>query len=401
MAWYGYEGMTPGQTAISGQLEAKDREAAEDALREMLIEVRSLHEVSAPSSESGTLGAEDLLFFNEQLASLSEAGLALDDGLEQLARDVESPGFRKWVEELVADMRQGMAIDEAIARREKGLPLLYSRVVRAGIASGNLPATLMNLNQHLRLAGTTRRLIWEAIAYPLVVSAMALSVLSLFFIGVTPRFKEIFTDFGTELPYITLICFAIGDVYPYLLAGLVVVIVVVGLGWQSLRLTKWGRALRDGVLIRIPLLGSLVRASLLARFMRGAATAVGSHLPLPEAVRLASGATGSELLGKDADVLAADVERGESVFASTRKLALIPPIFGFSVETAMQRGTLPLVLGQLAKAYEQRALHSQSMIRALLFPFMLIVVGVLIGGVVIALFLPMVRLINAVSFGGF
>jgi type II secretory pathway component PulF len=399
MAWFGYEGMTPGASAISGSLEADSRETAERLLARMQIEVRALREITPPRAEEASLGAEDLLFFNEQLASLAEAGIALDEGLQQLARDVSSPRFRRWIDGLVADLKQGVAIDEAIARRERGLPLLYSQVVRAGIQSGDLPATLMNLNQHLRLVGTTKRLIWEAMAYPLIVVFLALGVVSMFIIGVVPKFEEILFDFGTEVPVLTRVLFQAAHVFPMLLlVGVGILIALIAI-WQSLRLTRGGRRIRDGILMHVPMVGGLVKASVLARFMRGVATAIASRLPLPEAIRLASSATGSEVLRRDADVLAADVEKGQSVYQSCRKLALIPPIFGFCVETAMGRGSLPHALGQLARAYEQRALHSQSMIRALLFPLMLIVVGVLLGMFIVALFLPLIRVINSVAIG--
>lgn len=399
MAWFGYEGLTPGESAITGRLEAENRESAERMLAHMQLEIRTLREIEPPRAESATLGAEDLLFFNEQLASLAEAGIALDEGLQQLARDVSSPAFRKWIEGLVEDLRQGIAIDEAIARREKGLPLFYSQVVRAGIQSGDLPATLMNLNQHLRLVGTTKRLIWESVAYPLVVIVLALGVVSAFLIGVVPTFEEILMDFGTSIPPVTHLIFELSHIFPLLLIALAGGLLAFILVWQSLRFTGPGRRLRDRILMWVPLLGGLVKASVLARFMRGVATAIASRLPLPDALRLASSATGSEILRRDADTLSADVEQGDSVFRACQRLALIPPIFGFCVETAMKRESLPVALGQLARAYEQRALHSQSMIRALLFPIMLVLVGFLLGLFVLALFLPLVQLVNSVSMG--
>ena len=400
MPWFEYEGLTPGGTAIAGRVEAFDPDRARQELALMHVDVRELHKADAPHRQSAGLTEDDLIFFNEQLASLAQAGIALDEGLAQLARDLNSPRLRQWIEGLVEDLRRGVPIDEAIASRETGLPLLYSRVIRAGVQSGELPATLLNLNQHLRLTGDTRRMLWEMVSYPLVVLAAALSIATFFYGIMVPQFKEIFMDFGTRLPALTLLMMDIGEHYWFIFT--VAVCVVVGLAslWNLLRLSPAGLALREGFILKLPAVGRVYRASLIARFFRAVATSIATGIPLPQAMRLAAGATGSHLLEQDAERLATEVEAGQSIFVANQSACLIPPLFGFCVQVAVGRDALPTAISQLARSYENRAVHTQAMLRVLLFPLMIVMVGSAVGFGVLAMFLPLVTLINSVSSGG-
>jgi type IV pilus assembly protein PilC len=400
MPWFEYEGLTPGGTAIAGRVEAANRERALDDLAQMRIEARELRSAEPPKRSRATLSEDDLVFFNDQLASLAEAGIALDDGLAQLARDVESHRLKGWINGLVADLRRGMPLDRAIAAREQGLPLLYSRVIRAGIDSGELPATLLNLNQHLRLAGNVRRLIWEVASYPLLVAGITLTVISAFFLLVTPHMKEIYTDFGTRLPAATIFLLTISENYPFILLGGLCAVGGLIVLWISLRSSEAGLALRESVTMSIPIVGRVYRASLIARFLRSVATAVATGIPLPQAMRLGGGATGSVRLAADAEHLAKEAEQGRSIFVASQTAGVIPPLFGFCVQVAVGRDALPTAIGQLARSYENRAYHAQSMLRTLLFPLLVLILGGFVAFAIVAMFLPLVTLINCVSSGG-
>ncbi len=400
MAWFEYEGHTPGGTAIAGRIEAIDSDRARQELDRIQIDVRELRQADEPYRQKAGLSADDLVFFNEQLASLAEAGIALDEGLAQLARDLSSSRLRAWIEGLVEDLRRGVPIDKAIEKREAGLPILYSRVIRAGIESGELPATLLNLNQHLRLSGDTRRVMWELVSYPIIVMVLALSIASFFYGVIVPHAKEIFADFGTRLPVITQVMIGIGDNYWTIMvvAGLAVGAIIIL--WQSLRFSRAGLIWRESITLALPVLGRLYRASVIARFFRAVATSLATGIPLPQAMRLAAGATGSQLLDRDAELLAAEVEDGRPIFVANQSTSLIPPLFGFCVQVAAGRDALPTAIGQLARSYENRAMHTQAMLRVVLFPAVIIFVGGFLAFGILAMFLPLVSLINAISGGG-
>jgi type II secretory pathway component PulF len=399
MPWFEYEGHTYGGSLVTGRMEAQHADAARLELARMNLEVRELHPAEQPKPPPSTINAEELTFFNQQLAGLARAGLALDEGLAQLARDVQSHRLRHWIEDLVMDLRRGVPIDQALAARDSGLPVLYSEVVRAGIETGKLPAVLLNLNQHLQAANTTRRVIWEAISYPLVVGVLGLALVTFFFMVVVPPFRSIFGDFQTNLPAMTILALKTSEHF-------VVVLIVLGalfgslvLLWLMLRCTPSGRRLWESLVMLVPVLGGVHRASLIARFLRAVSVSVDTGIPLPRAIRISSEATGSTLLRHDAQHMAEGVEQGKPILEANRGTRIIPPLFGYCVQAAASRENLPAALAELARAYEDRVTHGQGLLRLLLLPFFILVIGGIMFFAILAMFLPLVTLINCVSGG--
>ena len=396
MAHFAYHAQCPNGSAISGVLEADDFDSAMGQLQELRLEGIQLAE-SKPPRAKRPIGGEDFIFFNEQLASLASAGICLDEGLRQMARDVESPGLRRVIDGIADDVQRGTPLDQAVANHEGRLPVFYSRVVRAGVESGQLPATLLNLSQHLRLQSDTRRIIVEALAYPLTAFAFAIAIVSLVMIYVVPKFEEIFLDFDTRLPAMTTLLIGIARAFPTLLViggGILLACVVT---WFVLGVSPGGRRTRERIAMSVPLIGAVTRSSLIARFSRSLALTVSSGVPLPESLRLAAGATGSTTLDDDAETLALHVEQGQPVTAASDRLGLIPRMFGFVTEIAIARNSLPEAMAQLARAYDLRAAHSQAMLRGWLIPLAVVFIGVTIGFCVVSLFLPLIQLINSFS----
>ena len=399
MPWFEYEGHTYGGSLVSGKIEADDSEAARVELARMNFDITDLHAVQPPQARPATLNADELAFFNAQLAGLARAGLALDDGLAQLAKDIQSSRLRRWIEDLVVDIRRGMPLDQALAARESGLPVLYSQVVRAGIETGKLPAVLMNLNQHLQAANTTRRVIWEAISYPMVLGVLGLGLVIYFFMYVVPQFAKLFRDLHTRLPFFTRLAIETSENFPAVLISLAALVLTVLLIWLLLRLSAAGRQLREDLVMLIPIFGGIHRASLVARFIRAVAIAVDSGVPLPRAIRISSEATGSVALRADAKRLADGVEQGQSILEVNRTTHVIPPLFGYCVQTATGRENLPAALAELARAYEDRVVHGQSLLRSILLPFFILIIGGIMFVAILAMFLPLIVTINSISGG--
>lgn len=399
MGWYEYTGLTSGGQAVTGRIEAPARAQASEALAAMRLDVHELGDAGPPVERASGLSSEDLMFFNDQLGSLAESGIALDEGLAQLARDIESPKLRRWIEEIVFDLRQGRSLEEAIARRERDLPVLYSQVVRAGAKQGRLPELLLNLNEHLRLMGATRKIIWESISYPLIVVLLAL-VISVYFAAlVFPKSMEIFEEMDTPLPKVTLFMAAVSRHIWTILGVCVLLSCALVLVWWSLRWSESGRSMRDRFIESVPLLGRVHRASVVARFLRGVAAAVDAGAALPEAVMIGAGATGNTLVLRDATRIADRISQGDSIYAASQGAHVIPPLFGYCVQSAVGRQMLPESLRRLASSYESRAIHHQSMIRVLTMPASIVLVGAIISVGVFSLFMPIVSWLNTMTSG--
>ena len=396
MKRFEYTAQCEGGAAISGTLEAADSNEAIKQLIQMRLGNINVHEAKSPPKRR-PIGSDDFIFFNEQLASLASTGMCLDAGLRQLGKDIQSPRLRRMLNEVAGDIERGRPLDQALEKHAKQMPSLYGRVVRAGVQSGQLPGTLLNLSHHLRLIAETRRLVVETLAYPVIVLGLALGMICVIMILLVSQFEEIFDDFGTQLPMITLAFLALARHIPELLIGLAIVVVALIALWFMLRLSSYGRMVREKLILSIPALGSIIRNSIRARFLRAMAFSVKGGIPLPEALRLSADATASPTASDDAHRIAGRVEQGESVFNACQQASLIPPMFGYVVEVNTARDNLEEGLAQLSEAYESRAVHSQSLLRGWLAPLAVIGVGVVIGMCILALFLPFLSLIQSVS----
>jgi type II secretory pathway component PulF len=397
VAWYHYEGQTADGTAVEGRLEAPDHDTAMATLREAMgLDVMTVTRI-APPAEPRTVGADDFIFFNEQLAAMAAAGIPLETGLDALVHDVHSPRLRGLIHAVADDLHHGLSLDQAVANHERQLPMLYSRVLRAGIRSGDLTGTLLGLNQHLPLMRSTRRVLWETLTYPIFALLLALGIVSFFFEVIVPQFGNIFADFNTALPGVTIVLLDVAAVYPLVLLVGGVMIASLVIIWKLMRFSESGRRIRESILTAIPVVGRAVRLSLLARFVRSVSTCVQSGLPLPDAFRLAADATGSTQLSHQASRLALSIERGESLTSAARLCPWIPSLVTYTLDVAMTRNNVPEALRELSDAYFDRAVESHRFASILLIPILIIAVGLIVGYMVLGMFLPLVHLINSVS----
>ncbi len=396
MKQFDYTAQCENMAAISGTIEAGD---ADDAMKQLLLMRLTnidLDEVK-PRPLRRTISREDFIFFNEQLASLAKTGICLDAGLRQLAKDIHSRRLRRVIEEIAADVETGVPLDKALDKHTERLPRLYARVVKAGLESGQLSATLLNLSQHLRLVSETRRLIIDALAYPCIVLCLAVALMGAVMGLLVPEFEQIFLDFDAQLPGMTMAMINLSHAMPGLLLTVGVVVGAVVLAYLLTRASPAGRALREQLLFAVPLLGRIVQNSIRSSFLRAMAFLVNAGIPLPEALRLSADATASPAAVRDAERLAGEVEGGRSVFQACQTTSLVPPMLGYVLEVGSDRDDLKHGLVELSKTFESRAVHGQSLLRGWLAPLAVIVLGGMIAVFILALFLPFVQLIESVS----
>lgn len=398
---FDYTAQCDGGAAISGTIEAPDGDEALQHLVGMRLTNIDLREAKGWSRHRPLRG-DDFIFFNEQLATLAASGTCLDVGLRQLGKDLQSSRLRRVLDEVAGEIEKGVPLDEAVSRRADRLPALYARVVRAGVATGKLSATLLNLSHHLRQMAETKRLMWEALAYPGVVLVLACALVCAVLMLLIPQFDIMVTDFqssgfGIQAPTLSIVIFDLARVFPSILGGIGLVVLVMAAGLTAARFSRNGRLIQEKLLLKIPVLGRAVRDSIRARFLRAMGFSVGSGIPLPEAVRLAADAAASPNLRCDAETLATRVEQGQKAYEACRNLVVVPPMFGYIVEVNEDRNNLEHGLIQLSNSYEMRAGHGQNLLRAWVGPLAIVLVGGLIGLCILALFLPLISILQSIS----
>lgn len=394
MAVFEYQALTSSGRVMKGTLEASGNQQAQDALAEMHLSVNSL-QLAPPSAPMGRIGRSEFLLFNEQLIGLTKSGIPLDQGLRAMAQDVQSPRMRKLLDQVAADLESGMSVDDAFARRESLFPPLYVRIVRAGLKTGRLSEMLTSLNRHLEMGTQTRRIIFEAMAYPLVILALAAVILTFVFQFLIPPFQNIFSrEWGSDLPAITMLLFSASQyVLPFWLVvgGLIAAVFLTS---RLLSRFSGGRRFQEAIWSNLPVLGTLYQASMLSRLADAMALLVGAGMDVPACLRLGGEAAGSERMRCECGALAGQLEQGQNLAEAGQSCRVIPSLFLYSMQLGYQRNELQENLYSLSEMYAQQARTSQGRLQALLLPVMLILVGGVIAFAILGMFLPISSLLE-------
>lgn len=227
-------------------IEAGSPDDAKGQLGEMGLSVNSIEkgELERPKT---AIGRSEFLLFNQQLASITKAGIPLERGLRELARDVTSRSMRKLIEDIVADLEAGVSIGEAFSKREKYFPPLYGRILKAGVETGRLSEMLTSLNRHLELAGHTRRIIFEAISYPAVIFVLSSVIITLVFTYIVPQFRVVLEEMvGGELNLITTTVFRLADNMIPFWGGVGVLVAIIVMVFAAFSSSPGGAAHQGG-----------------------------------------------------------------------------------------------------------------------------------------------------------
>ena len=391
-----YEGHEEGTGLLmSGRLEADDVDGAKEKLEAIGVDYQRLAAVEAVRPAGGrALSADEVVTFNEQLLHLTRAGLPLEEGLRLIAADMR-PGKGRAVSRLADELAAGVPPAEAVARLGGALPPLYGRLLEAGAASGDLPGVLLGLGRHLTLHQRLRQASARALAYPAVLTLAVVVVGLVIATQVLPPLRETFEEFGVPLPWLTV---AVLEVARWAVPVLIVVGVLVVLWptvWAAMKAAGRGRWWVEHTLMRLPLVGPVVRYAAVARWLNAAAVAVRAGLDLPAGLRLANDATASPRLRPDGEALAGAVEAGRPLDGVT--VRVLPT----SVPAAMRLGgdnsELPRTLDTLAELYQRRAEQSVRRVPMVLLPLAVGVIAAVVGLLLVAMLLPMVTLIQVVS----
>lgn len=382
---------------MKGTIEAGSRDEADELLKQMQLVVNSLDKDTLRKPKTA-IGRNEFMLFNQQLASITKAGIPLEKGLRELAHDVSSKSMRKLVDAIADELEAGVSIEEAFEKRQKRFPPLYGRILKAGVETGRLNEMLTSLNRHLEMANQTRRIIFEAMSYPAVTLVLAAVVLTGLFLFVIPQFGPILDEMtGGRLPALTRLFLNMArNVVPFWIVVASFFGAIVALFMVLSRSTA-GRRFKESILLNIPVVGRVYHSSILCRMAEAMAIMVASGSDMPASLRLSSGATGSETLILESEILAGHLERGENILEAGQFCKLIPRLFLYSVQLGSQRNELQDNLYSLGQMYAEQARCGQSRLQAVLLPAMIIGVGCFIAMTILAMYLPMIGIITSLS----
>lgn len=402
MTRFRYRATDEAGQAVEGDLSAPSMDVARQELDHrgwQVIELTAEREGALPSSDVpfGKLSGVDAELLAGQMANVAGAGLPLPAGLRALSEEVPSLRVRRWLRAISERLDRGQSLDAVAREAEGSWPRYFLAMLFAGQRTGKLPTLLNECVVHLRTTADVRRQLWVAMAYPMVLISVAWLLLSFLATWLLPQFKGIFLGFGVELPGITVAIIAWSDVMGVL--GwwfLPAMVVAVWLAWIASDVLGWERA-RDALVSRIPLFGEARRSAALGEFCRLLSLLVKYQVGLPEAVRLAAGSVRDTDLREACLELATRVEAGESLTEAATAIGRFPQDLLHLFRWADRGEDFSEGLQNASDVLSaQSRVHSHTL-AIVCEPAVTIAIGVTVGLTVIALFMPLVKLLNDLS----
>jgi len=380
----------------SGSLSAENREAARRELENQGLRVVSLNEKTGtrPGKEfTGRVSTEDFVTFNRHLASVTKRGASLPDGLKALLADIAPGEFQQVVEEVLAEVEAGRPLSDALRKRKDVFSGLYINFVRAGEESGNLSGVLALVARQSQGLSKVRQRVIEALFYPSII-IVAVSVL-LFYIGtnIIPHFQEMYDQMDLPLPALTKLMFGLwtSDVLYAVLGFILVGIVFL---WVAGERTTIGQRLLDCIVFFAPLLKEIRQSYGLARVCELMAILLQGGVPLNDALGVVSTSADSPWMRNALMRAAIDVSEGDSLSESLQGRGPFPSTMTWLVHLGEETGELPAAFEDAAGLYEARATRSAAVLDTFLVPILIVATGSIVGVTVMAVFLPMISLME-------
>lgn len=345
------------------------------------------------------VGPKELAIFTRQLATLLKAGMPLLRGLEVLARQERNQRFRHILEDLSEAIKSGGTLSEAMARHPRIFDRLYLNMVKAGEAGGVLDVVLDRLARFQEKSLTLRGKITAAMLYPLIVMAVAVLILAGLLVFVVPKFKQIFADLlkGAPLPPLTQLVLTISEAVKthYLVA--LGVGVALWFGLRAFRRTPAGARLLDTWTVKLPLFGQLILKAIVARFGRTLGTLLSSGVPILPALLITRETCGNSRVAAAITEVHDRVKEGAPVARPLEATNVFPPMVTSMIDVGEHTGQLPEMLGKVADIYEDEVDNAIAGLSSLIEPILILFLALVVGTIVIALFLPIVRIVQLLT----
>ncbi|MFQ5490456.1 MAG: type II secretion system F family protein [Phycisphaerae bacterium] len=342
--------------------------------------------------------------FTRQLSTLQDAGLPILRSLNIL-EEQQKPGLLKNTLRGVAeDVEGGATLSEAFSKHPKAFNRLYVNMVAAGETGGVLDVILQRLAEFMEKAERLKRKVVGAMIYPAVVMSFAVGIVSGIMIVVVPKFKDIFIDFDTKLPDVTLLLIGISEWFikgtPPGWAVILFSPVVALLLYKLIRQSKGGRYVVDLILLKVPVMGRILGKTSIARFTRTLGTLINAGVPILEAINITRETSGNEVFARALGTVHDAIREGDSFANPLRSTKVCDGLVVNMIDVGEETGDLDKMLIKVADNYDEEVETLVDSLVALLEPIMVLALGLIVGFIVIALFLPLVSLINSVSGGG-
>lgn len=401
MPEFAYEALDKGGKQVRGVIEAANEEIIVERLRGMgLYPLKVLqHKKSAANADIFALPGLRIIFhritskqlmnFTRQLATLIDAGLPIIRSLSILREQVESAIFKDKITDIIKHIEGGGSLSEGLARHPKVFDNLYCNMVRAGEIGGVLESVLDKIAEFLEKAQALKGKVKSAMMYPLVVSLLAIGIVSFILITIIPKFEDIFRQLGAELPWLTQQLINMSNILLHQTWIVLIAVVVIYIIFKKINDTKEGKFMIDKITLKVPVLGMLLRKIAITRFAGTLATLIHSGVPILQALDIVRDTSGNEVVARAMDTVYASVKDGDTIHEPLAKCPIFPPLVVHMVAVGEETGAIDLMLNKVAEAYEREVDDTVNALTSILEPILIVFLGIIVGTIVVALYLPL------------
>ena len=386
-----YEGKDKNGKLVRGEMRAGGEAMVSASLRRQGILITKIKK--RRTSGGSSIKQKDIAVFTRQLSTMMRAGVPLIQSFDIVARGSPNPRLTKLLTDIRSDVETGSSLSSAFRKHPLYFDALYCNLVEAGEAGGILEALLDRLAVYQEKTMAIKNKIKSALIYPVAVLVVAFVVLAVIMIFVIPAFKDVFTSFGADLPAPTLIVIAMSEffvsywwaIFGFLGGGIYFFM-------ESWKRSEKMQKTMDRLLLRVPVFGDLVNKSAIARWTRTLSTMFAAGVPLVEALDSVGGASGNAVFAEATEAIQKDVSTGSSLTTSMQTTGVFPNMVLQMCSIGEESGSLDQMLGKAAEFYEDEVDEAVKGLSSLMEPFIIVILGTLIGGIVVSMYLPIFKI---------
>jgi type IV pilus assembly protein PilC len=403
MMTFSYQARDGAGNIVNGIQDALNEDNAVTSLMSRGLMVLSLQQKAAASRQKNkvwTVKETDLVLFTRQLATMIEAGISLVQAMTALYEQCDpkrQKNLRHVISDVTARVQGGETFNESIGKHPRVFNRLFISMVKAGEAGGLLSEILDRLAGFLEDSARLRKKIKSAMTYPVIVISIAFLITTFLIVRVVPIFGEIFKDFGAKLPAPTQFLIDLSD---FIRAQWYFMILGIGgtiFGIRAFLRTTRGRQLSDRWKLKLPVFGPLVHKICMSRFARTFAQLIRSGVPILEVLDIVGGSSGNHVVEESITGVSADVEKGDNLSVALSKKKIFPPMMLRMVSAGESTGRIDTMLEKMADFWDEEIEAMLDAMTSLIEPLLIVFLGVIVGGIVIAMFLPIFKLNEVVS----
>ena len=339
----------------------------------------------------------DVILFARQFSTMIDAGLPIIQCLDILCTQQDNPTFRKMLKQIKDSVEGGATLAEALNKFPKHFDDLFVNMIAAGEAGGILDAILRRLAAYMEKAAKLKSKVKGAMTYPIVTLFIAVLVLAVILIFVIPVFEEMFADFGGELPAATKVVVAMSDMVKSKVIYIIIAIVIFVFAYKKFASTDRGRAIIDDLVLKFPVFGDLLRKVAVSKFTRTMGTMLASGVAILEALDIVAKTAGNKTIEKAIYDVRSGISEGRTMADPLQEAGVFPPMVCQMISVGESTGALDAMLEKIADFYDEEVDQAVENLTSLIEPFMLVFLGVTIGGLVVAMYLPIFKMAGAIG----